>query len=268
MPQHLTEKRREFTTRRDLLKSALRLTGAGLLSSALLTKAGLADAEVDAVTVQILSGDISVGAFLAKPRTGGSSPAVIVIHDALGLNDQIRNTARRFAAAGFVSLAPDLLSRAGGVTKTQTAEDAIHQLSVDGTVQDLSASFSYLKDQPGVAPGQTSCVGFGWGGWRSLMLAANIEQIHRTVFFYSSVPDYELTEVNSPVLAHYAQFDFRNTGNALWTAKRMKDLGKQFTYFVYPKVNYGFFDESSPDYNADATRLAWTRTLNFLKSAS
>ena len=89
MPQHLTEKRREFTTRRDLLKSALRLTGAGLLSSALLTKAGLADAEVDAVTVQILSGDISVGAFLAKPRTGGSSPAVIVIHDAQGLNDQI-----------------------------------------------------------------------------------------------------------------------------------------------------------------------------------
>jgi len=258
-------------SRRTLLQSSLAFAGVGLLSSVFLKRTGVAasgDAEVNAVSVQYPSGDSSLGAFLARPMKGGPAPGVIVIHDMQGLNDQVRNTARRFAEAGFVTLAPDLLSRGGGVTRTQTAEAAIRKLSVDGTLNDLSASFSFLTRQPGVASRKTSCVGFGWGGWRSLQLAATGEAIHRAVFFYGSVPDYELTEIDSPVLGHYAQFDFRNTGNALWTAKRMQDLGKQFTYFVYPQVNYGFFDESSSDYNAGAAALAWTRTLEFLKSTS
>ena len=270
-PGELKRRAEDAISRRTLLQSSLAFAGAGLLSSVFLKRTGVAssgDAEVNALSVQYPSGDISLGAFLAKPMKGGPAPGVIVIHDMQGLNDQVRNTARRFAAAGFVTLAPDLLSRAGGVTATQTAEAAIRKLSVDRTLNDLSASFSFLTRQPGLAPRQTSCVGFGWGGWRSLQLAANAEAIHRTVFFYGSVPDYELTEVDSPVLGHYAQFDFRNTGNALWTAKRMQDLGKQFTYFVYPQVNYGFFDESSSDYNAGAATLAWTRTLEFLKSTS
>ncbi len=70
--------------------------------------------------------------------------------------------------------------------------------------------------------------------------------------------------MRAPVLANYAQYDFRITGNALQTEKAMTGAGKKFTYYVYPGVQRAFYNEG-PQYDAAAAQLAWTRTLDFLR---
>jgi carboxymethylenebutenolidase len=69
--------------------------------------------------------------------------------------------------------------------------------------------------------------------------------------------------VHAPVLAHYAKWDNRLTGNAMWIDEQMKKAGKKFTYYVY-EADHGFFNDTNPRYNADAAKLAWNRTLDFL----
>jgi carboxymethylenebutenolidase len=87
------------------------------------------------------------------------------------------------------------------------------------------------------------------------------------VVFYGSTPDDGLQNIHAAVLAHYAQQDFRITGNAVLTEKTMKELGKKFTYYVYPGAEHAFFNDTGPRYDAEAAKLAWSRTLEFLRSA-
>ncbi len=275
MPQKTAQNPVRFphglSNRRELMKSAVWLAGGCLVANAwkpLSVAAAAPDADVLAENIQYASGDFKIDAYLARPKADGKYPGVLVIHDDKGLNDQIRGVARRFAAAGFTALAPDLLSRSTGLSAKKTSDevaDAIRHLSVDATLQDLKSGFSFLERNAATNSGKTSTAGFGWGGWRSLSLAANVDGLYRAVYFYGATPSEGLSDLESPVLAHYAEFDFRNTGNALWTQKQLKDLGKQFTYYVYPKVDYGFIDETSANYDAAQAKLAWSRTLDFLK---
>ena len=193
-----------------------------------------------------------------------------MIHENRGLNEHIRDVARRFAAEGYVALAPDLLSRLGGTGKMKTPEEAtaaINQLAPNASVEDLKESYAYLEKDPDVDSAKISSVGFCWGGWRSFMLATTVPTLHRAVVFYGSTPTDGLQNIHAPVMANYAQFDQRITGNAIQTEKQMKELGKKFSYYVYPNANHAFFNDTGPRYNAEAAKLAWTRTLEFLRSA-
>jgi carboxymethylenebutenolidase len=221
-------------------------------------------ANIDTATVQFDSGGLPLGAYVAKPKGGGKNPAVIVIHDNQGLNDAMRELTRQFAAAGFVAMAPDLASRPGAVKSPGQAMQEIGQLSPALTVQDLRAALAFLQKDPAVDPAKISAAGFGWGGWRSFMLATSVPELYRAVVYCGSTPTEGFENVHAPVLANYAQFDFRVTGNALWTQKTMHDAGKDFTYYVYPGA-YRAFYSPGPQYDADAAKLAWTRTLDFLK---
>jgi carboxymethylenebutenolidase len=219
-------------------------------------------ANIDATMVQYDSGGTNLDAYLAKPKGGGKNPAVIVIHDNQGLNDPMREATRQFAAAGFVTMAPDLVSRLG--SQKGPAMQAINQLSPNMTVQDLRAAFAYLQKDADVDPAKISAVGFGWGGWRSFKLATSVPELYRAVVYSGATPTDGLENVRAPVLGNYAQFDFRVTGNAIWTEKTMHEAGKQFTYYVYPSVYHAFYSVG-PQYNADAAKQAWSRTLDFLK---
>jgi len=163
-----------------------------------------------------------------------------------------------------VAMAPDLASRLGTAKAPGSTTQAINQLSPRLTVQDLRAAFSYLQKDANVDPAKISAVGFGWGGWRSFMLATSVPELYRAVVYSGATPTQGFENVHAPVLGNYAQYDFRVTGNAIWTEKTMHDAGKQFTYYVYPSV-YRAFYSAGPQYNADAAKLAWTRTLDFLK---
>jgi carboxymethylenebutenolidase len=121
-----------------------------------------------------------------------------------------------------------------------------------------------LHDDADVDSSKISSVGFGWGGWRSFMLATSVPELYRAVVYSGSIPSDGYDSIHAPVLANYAQFDFRVTGNALWTERTMTATGKKFTYFVYPKVYHAFYAEG-PQYDAAAAKLAWSRTLEFLQ---
>ena len=238
-----------------------------------------ATADVDAQMVQYKSGDASISAYLAKPKGEGKHAAVILVHDVAGLNDSLQEVARRFAEAGFVALGPNLISRSAAAKTPQQIFAAVGQLPLLQPVSDLKAALAFLQQDPSVDSAKISVVGFGWGGWRAFKFAENSPSLYRTVIFYGTTPadDYGLANIHAPVLAHYAQYDFRITGNALWTKKQ---LGGKFTYFVYAGADRGFLmPEREPSYgfpgagpeesaNIDAAKLSWTRTLEFLKSAS
>jgi carboxymethylenebutenolidase len=221
-------------------------------------------ANVATETVHYDSGGFNLDAFVAKPANGGKHPAVLVIHDNQGLNESIRDIAKQFAAAGFVALAPDFTSRLGGTRTPEQMAQAVGQLSPNLSVQDARAAFAYLQKDSEVDAAKISTAGFGWGGWRSFMLAVSVPELYRAVVYCGTTPSQSFDAVHAPVLAHYAQFDFRTTGNALLTEKTMTESGRKFTYFVYPQVNRGFYARGM-QYHPDAAKLAWTRTLDFLE---
>jgi carboxymethylenebutenolidase len=221
-------------------------------------------ANVATETIHFDSGGFNIDAFVAKPAGSGKHPAILVIHDNQGLDDSIREIARQFAAAGFLALAPDFTSRLGGTRAPDQMAQAASRLSPNLSVQDARAAFAYLQMDPEVDATKISTVGFGWGGWRSFMLADSVPELYRAVIYCGSTPSQSFDAVHAPVLAQYAQFDFRTTGNALLTEKTMTESGKQFMYFVYPRVYRGFYAPGT-QYDADAAKLAWTRTLDFLR---
>lgn len=261
-------------TRRGLLRTFFAAAG-GYAASQLVPRsfaqdsASGASAEAENVsteTVHFSSDDIQVEAYLAKPKTPGKHPAVLVVHENRGLNDSVRSIARRFAAAGYVALAPDLLSRVGGTAKMKSPEEAgeaIANLLAPYPISDLKAAFEYLTKDADVDAQKISTVGFDWGAWRSFTLTLGESRLYRVVMFYGSVPDGAFEMVHAPVLAHYAKWDNRLTGNAMWIDEQMKKARKKFVYYVY-EADHGFFIEGGPRYNADAAKLAWSRTLDFL----
>ena len=224
------------------------------------------NAEIDAQMIGYPSGSFNIRAYLAKPRSGAKFPAVILVHSVQGLNDRLQDTARQLAAEGFLVLAPDLLSRSTAAG-TPPARGAVARLSATATVDDLKAGYDFLVKNPDVDASKISIVGFGWGGWRSFMLAENVPGLFRVVIYYGVTPSTGLENIHAPVLGHYAQYDFRNTGNAIPTEKTMKELGGKFTYYVYPETRAEFVN-SSDQHNIDATKLSWQRTISFLRSPS
>ena len=266
------------TTRRELLQSLIAITGSYAAAHLFLESSGVAAtliaqreaeaANLDTETVSYPSGSIQVQAYLAKPRGAGRRRAVIVIHENRGLNEHIRDVARRFAGDGFVALAPDLLSRAGGTASMRTpgqATDAIGLLPINAVVDDLKAGFGFLAMRPDVDAEKVSSAGFCWGGWRSFMLATSVPELYRAVVFYGSTPHAGLENIRASVLAHYAEWDYAITGNALFTEEEMRRAGKRFQYHVYPNTNHAFFNDTGPRYEQAAALLAWQRTVEFLR---
>jgi carboxymethylenebutenolidase len=232
-------------------------------------------ADVDSQMVQYKSGEATISAYLAKPKGEGKHGALLIVHDVAGVNDSAQELARQFAGAGFVALEPNLISRNAAAKTPQQIFSAIGQLPVLQPVSDLKAALAFLQQDPSVDSAKISVVGVGWGGWRAFKLLEDSPSVYKAVMFYGTTPadDYGLTNVHVPILAHYAQFDFRVTGNALWTKKQ---LGDKFKYFTYAGADRGFLmpDKNSPygfpaggpeeSANADAAKLSWTRTLEFL----
>lgn len=279
------------------LMSGYTVSGSNVGAGAVLAQPAVSGSvEIDAQTVRYSSGSASIEAYLVIPAAGGNHPAVIVVHDDRGLNEAMRGIARAFAAAGFVALAPNLPSRmAAAETSAQRQAgrgpqgSPVARLSVTQTVQDVRAAFTFLRNDARVDPTRISAAGVGWGGWRTLKMAEDTPTLYRAVVFYGVTPtDDRLEQIQAPVLAHYAEYDFLVNATAIRTQQR---LGRRFTYHIYPDMDRGFFgggsgpidytalvrarpeeaiesasgDTGSPEVTR-AVRLAWGRTLSFLRN--
>ncbi|MCB9283089.1 MAG: dienelactone hydrolase family protein [Lewinellaceae bacterium] len=196
--------------------------------------------------------------------TKGKLPGIVVVHENRGLNPHIEDVARRAALAGFISLAPDALSPLGGYPGNDDDGRALQsQRDRQEMLQDFIAAFHYLKTHP-KCNGKVGVVGFCFGGWIANMMAVHIPDLLAAVPFYGGQPETDdVPRIQAPLLLHFAELDTRV--NAGWPAyeEALKKNNKEYTAYIYPGVNHGFHNDTTPRYDKAAAELAWQRTISF-----
>lgn len=196
----------------------------------------------------------------AKGRLGG----IVVVHENRGLNPHIEDVARRAALAGFISIAPDMLTPLGGYPGTDDAGRELQsKRDRNEMLEDFIAAAEFIRTHP-QCNGKAGVVGFCFGGWISNMMAVRIPELAAAVPFYGGQPPAEdVPKIKAPLLLHYAALDTRvNEG---WPAyeKSLKENNKEFTAYIYENTNHGFHNDTTPRYDKAAAELAWKRTIDF-----
>ncbi|MCB2099692.1 MAG: dienelactone hydrolase family protein [Rhodobacterales bacterium] len=227
------------------------------------------DARIDAqrITYDSPKGHGAVNGYLARPKGGGSRGGVVVIHENRGLNPYIADVARRVAVAGYTALAPDGLTPLGGYPGTDDEGKAMQaKLDKGKLTEDFIAAHDRLLADPS-ANGKVGAVGFCYGGGVCNAMAVRLPGLAASVPFYGRQPAAEdVPKIQAPLLLHYAGLDERvNKGWPAYEAA-LKAHGKKYTAYVYPDVNHGFHNDTTPRYDKAAAELAWTRTLDFFKA--
>jgi carboxymethylenebutenolidase len=206
-------------------------------------------------------------AYVAEPRTRSLKPTVLVIHENRGLNDHIRDVARRLAVANFRAVAPDMLSLTGGTPANEdAARSAIEKLDLAKSVKDAVAMLSELgKSSRG---GKIGAVGFCWGGGfvNRLAVAAG-DKLDAAVPYYGPAPaPSEAANVQAAMLIHDAGLDDRVNRTSFPWVEALRATGKKVKFFLYDGVNHAFNNDTSAErYNKEAADLAWKRTLAFFR---
>ncbi|MBP2299532.1 dienelactone hydrolase family protein [Azospirillum picis] len=218
------------------------------------------------VRYQGATGDVA--GYLARPKLAEKAPAVIVVHENRGLNAYVEDVTRRLATEGFVALAPDLLSPAGGTPQdADKARDLIGKLDPDKTVNDLVAAMSYLMAYR-YSSAKVGAIGFCWGGGMVNRLAIKAPDLKAGVAFYGPTPDPELVgTIKAPLMLHYAGLDQRLNAGIPAYDEALKKAGVEHQILMYEGVNHAFHNDTSAErYNKEAADLAWKRSVEFLKS--
>jgi carboxymethylenebutenolidase len=219
------------------------------------------------VTYPSPKGGGNIRGLLSRPANADSRlPGIVVVHENRGLNPYIEDVGRRAALEGFISLAPDALTPLGGYPGNDDEGRALQsQRDRNEMLEDFIAAFQYLKGHP-ECNGNIGVVGFCFGGWISNMMAVRIQDLLAAVPFYGGQPATEdVPAIHASLLLHYAGLDTRvNEG---WPAyeKALQENNKEYTAFIYPDVNHGFHNDSTPRYDQAAATLAWQRTMDFFK---
>ena len=219
------------------------------------------------ITYQSPKGGGEIRGLLSRPADAkGKLPGIVVVHENRGLNPHIEDVGRRAALAGFVSLAPDALTPLGGYPGNDDDGRALQsQRDRNEMLEDFIAAFEYLKGSP-TCSGKVGAVGFCFGGWIVNMMAVRLPDLAAAVPFYGGQPPVEsVSHIEAPLLLHYAGLDTRvNEG---WPAyeEALKKNKKEYTAYVYPDVNHGFHNDSTPRYDKAAAELAWKRTIDFFR---
>lgn len=214
------------------------------------------DIELHTEDITYPAGDVTMKAYLAKPKKDGKYGAVIIIHENRGLNDHIRDVARRAAKAGYIAIAPDALSAAGGTpTDQDQARQLFSQIDAKQNLINFSKGFDYLKSRKD-CNGFTGCVGFCWGGALVNQLAVNVPDLKADV---ADVP-----KIKAALQLHYAGLDERINAGIPAYEEALKKNNVKYELYLYEGVNHAFHnDTSGARYNEAAAKLAWKRTLDF-----
>ncbi len=209
----------------------------------------------------------TIKALLSKPA-GTEKPlgAIIVVHENRGLNPYIEDVARRAALAGFLSLAPDALTPLGGYPGTDDAGRELQGKRDKNEMQeDFIAAYAYLKTHKD-CNGKIGVVGFCFGGGIANMLAVRIPELAATVPYYGSQPAVEdVPNIQAPLMIHNAELDTRIVAGAPAYEAALKANNKIFEAFIYPGVNHGFHNDTTPRYDKAAAELSWERTIRFFR---
>jgi carboxymethylenebutenolidase len=263
--------------RREFLKRLSVLAGGTAAANSLLASLENTYARADSVPKdddpRLLTQDIKyqgatgeVSAVLARPKGVAKVPGVVVIHENRGLNAHIADVTRRVALEGFLALAPDALSPAGGTPKDENKAIAlIGQLDQQSTIKNFVAAVQYLKTNP-MSTGKVGVVGFCWGGAMANQVAVNSPDVSAVVPYYGRPPAPEdVPRIKAALLLHYAGLDEGiNNGIPAYVAA-LKKASIDYRLYMYEGAQHAFNNDTNhARYNKEAAELAWKRTIAFL----
>lgn len=262
-------------TKREFLDRAAKYTVGGITAVLVLAQlspnyamAQQVPASDPAITAEYITypspqGHGEVRGYLVRPAGAtGKHGAVVVVHENRGLNPYIEDVARRVAKAGYIALAPDGLTSVGGYPGDDEKGREL-QATVDPAklMNDFFAAVEFLMASP-EGNGKVGIIGFCYGGGVANAAAVAYPELALAVPFYGRQPAAaDVAKIQAPLLLQYAELDTRiNEG---WPAyeEALKTNGKVYEAFIYPGVNHGFHNDSTPRYDEAAATLAWDRTL-------
>jgi len=224
--------------------------------------------------VTVKHGNRSVETFVVYPEAKGKTPAVLIIHEIFGMTDWVQDLADQVAAAGYIAVAPDLLSGMGpnGGRSTDFAEgktmEAVSHLNPDQVTADLNAAADYALKLP-ASNGKLFVGGFCWGGGQTFRFATNRGDLAAAFVFYGPPPDKDaMARIKAPVYGFYAGNDARINATLPEAIAQMKAAGKSYDPVTYDGAGHGFMRAGeAPDAN-DANRKAradaWVRWKSLL----
>jgi carboxymethylenebutenolidase len=219
--------------------------------------------KTDWVQIPSPSGYGQIKAYVARPADAVKPlPVVLVVHENRGLNPHIEDIARRLALENFIAIAPDALTTLGGYPGDEDkARELFGKLDQGKTREDFVTAAGYALQLQG-GNGSLGVVGFCYGGGIANLLATRVPELKAAVPFYGAPPPLEaVPNIKAELLLNFAGNDERI--NAMWPAYEaaLKAASVRFHAFVYEGVEHGFNNDTTPRYNAEAAKLAWTRTL-------
>jgi len=213
----------------------------------------------------------SVNAYLVEPKDKANAPGIVVIQEWWGLNDQIKGVANRLAEAGYRALVPDLY-RGKVALEVNEAEHLMSGLNFgEAAGHDIRGAVQYLKS---TGSAKVAVTGFCMGGALTVLSACNIPELDATVVWYGYPPlEYiNASAVTKPMMAHWALHDDAFAiGGVDQLEAMLKDAGANLEFYRYD-AKHAFANEEADarnlpflKYQADAAKLAWTRTMDFFK---
>jgi carboxymethylenebutenolidase len=233
--------------------------------------------------VELKSGDDTIGGYLARPSQSGNYPGIVVIHEAFGLVEHIRDIARRFANIGYQAIAPDLYARKGGPSDPNNMASVMPVMfgkRDTEAVQDLEAAAAHLRALPG-ATGKVGAIGFCSGGRQTLLLACSSNKVDAAVdcwggFIDRATPDAAHTperptpvlnfvsQLHCPLFAVFGEED-QNPSTALAEElkKRAEAAGKDVTTKIYKNAGHAFLADYRPSYREGPATELWGDAVAF-----
>jgi carboxymethylenebutenolidase len=229
--------------------------------------------------VDVLAGEgRTVRSFVAYPEKSGKTLAVIVIHENRGLTDWVRLFADQVAAAGYLAIAPDLLSgsdadhpHTGTFETSDAAREAIYKLDADQVTRDLLAVRKHVAGLP-AASGRTVVAGFCWGGSQSFRFATNSSDLAAALVFYGSGPEApeRIAAISAPVHGFYGETDERVNATLPESRRLMEAAGKTYEVEIYDGAGHAFMRQGDdPEGSPEAKKArddAWTRIERILSA--
>lgn len=225
----------------------------------------------------VKNGGRTIRSFVAYPEVKEKATAVVVIHEIFGLADWVRGVTDQFAEAGYIAIAPDLLSGMGpngGGTDAFAGGDAVRQAIVglppDQVTSDLKAVVEHVRKLP-ACNGKVVVAGFCWGGSQAFRFATNCDTIDAALVFYGTGPEdaAAIGRIQAPVFGFYGENDARVNATIPKSEELMKAAGKRYEPVIYEGAGHGFLrageaPDASPA-NAKARAAAWERIRAILK---
>lgn len=227
--------------------------------------------------VKVVANGRNIHAFLTYPERSEPSIAVIVIHENRGLTDWVRSFADQLSGAGYLAIAPDLLSeyskankRTSDFTSSDEARNAIYELDQNQIRDDLHGVYDYITNHAS-SNGKVAVVGFCWGGSQTFRYATNNWDIGAALVFYGRAPkeQSELEEISAPVYGFYGQNDQRVNATIPETKTMMEEAGKTFEYRIYQGAGHAFMrhgdNPKGSEANKNANKNAWFQIKKILR---